>query len=88
MYFIYYKYLSLHVAEEELCIQTIFKSVFNGVETITDEFSNLDVNSDFWKILLVNESRPLTTSITLMGRCFFNKLAFSKSSILKLFQNV
>ena len=50
-------------------------------ETVTN------VNGGFWQILLAKESRPLTsTSITRMGRCFFNKLAFSISSILKLFQ--
>ena len=49
-------------------------------------FSKLDANSGFWQICLAEESRPLTTFNTPMGRYYFNKSPFSISSAPELFQ--
>ena len=49
-------------------------------------FSKLDANSGFWQIPLAEESKPLTTFITPMGRYYFNKLPFGISSAPELFQ--
>jgi len=49
-------------------------------------FSKLNANSGFWQIPLSEESRPLTTFITPVGRYHFNKLPFGISCALELFQ--
>ena len=43
-------------------------------------FSKLDANSDFWQILLAEESHSLTTFVTPFGKHHFNKLPFGISS--------
>ena len=50
-------------------------------------FSKLDANSGFWQILLANESKLLTTFITLFGKFCFNKLRFGISSAPEIFQH-
>jgi len=49
-------------------------------------FSKLDANSGFWKILLAEESKLLTTFITPFERFCFNKLPFVNSSVPEIFQ--
>lgn len=49
-------------------------------------FSKLDANSGFWQITLTEESRPLTTFFTPLGRYHFNKLPFGISSAPVHFQ--
>ena len=49
-------------------------------------FSNLDANSGFWQIPLSSSSQLLTTFITPVGRCCFDKLPFGISSAPEHFQ--
>lgn len=49
-------------------------------------FSKLDARSGFWQIPLSDESKPLTTFITPMGRFCFNRLPFGISSASEVFQ--
>jgi hypothetical protein len=49
-------------------------------------FSKLDANCGFWQIPLSEESRALTTFITLFGRYVFNKLPFGICSAPEHFQ--
>ena len=49
-------------------------------------FSKLDANSGFWHIPLSDDSKLLTTFITLFGHYAFNKLPFGIASPLEIFQ--
>lgn len=49
-------------------------------------FSKLDAKSGFWQIPLTEESKPLTTFITPIGRFCFNRLPFGISSASEIFQ--
>ena len=51
-------------------------------------FSKLDANSGFWQIPLSEDSRLLTTFITLFGHYCFNKLPFDISCAPEHFQKV
>ena len=48
-------------------------------------FSKLDANSRFWQIPLSDQSKLLTTFITLFGRYAFNELLFGISSAPEIF---
>ena len=43
-------------------------------------FSKLDANSRFWQIKLDDESQKLTTFLSPLGRCCFNRLPFDTAS--------
>ncbi len=49
-------------------------------------FTKLDTNSGFWQVPLSEESRPLTTFLTPIGRFCFNKLPFGLNSTAEHFQ--
>ena len=49
-------------------------------------FSKLNANSGFWPIPLDDESKLLTTFVTLFGRFCFNRLPFGISSAPEIFQ--
>ncbi len=49
-------------------------------------FTKLDATSGFWRVLLAEASRPLTTFFTPFGRYHLNKLPFGVSSAPELFQ--
>ena len=80
-------------------LQPLNESVFRAVHPIptvdktlshlsgATVFSKLDANSGFWQIPLAEESKPLTTFISPMGRYYFNKWPFGISSAPELFQN-
>ena len=51
-----------------------------------DIFTKLDAHSGFWEIPLDEDSKLLTTFVTLFGRCCFNRLPFGISSANEIFQ--